>query len=506
MTDTTVVNPDEPFRMPDQAAVDNWRRSTPVPDFVQKEAAGVEGAQKADDAAMAQRNAAMLKPMSALSHTFSEPPPQIPDQKSLGPAPDAKDYHKHSIAFASAMAVLGAVASKFTRASGTAALSAFAGALNGWQQGNLQAYEEAAQKWEQDTKATIQNNRQIMEKYRLALENRKMNIDEQMSQIQLIATQYHDQIMYDAAAAKNYTMVAQIYEKNFEYTNKAEQAAATLQEKRDVQRQKNEQSATYWLSPEGQARFAQLPLPQQAAVKQMIDIYAAKAKGPNPQQLALQHYLEEHPNATAEEIQQFNAAGRPVRSAAAMSVQKFMQEHPDATSADIQAFQAKQAELSAEGRVKAQRETNLDIILRVTDSSIPAALAASDSVPRGKFVPINRLIQAGQVATSDPNLAKFAMANLQLAEGWARAMNPTGVMREGDRDLALKYLSTATSKETYKALVEQLRTQIQRERAAIQSGKQSAVSPPGEMPSTSEITGKGWTDLGNGVRIREKPQ
>jgi hypothetical protein len=186
-------------------------------------------------------------------------------------------------------------------------------------------------------------------------------------------------------------------------------------------------------------------------------------------------------------------------------VQKFMQENPNASSSDIQAFQARQAELSSAGRTKGTREENLDIILRVTDSAIPAALAASENVPRGSFVPLNKIIQGGQVATSDVNLGKFAMANLQLAEGWARAMNPTGVMRESDRDKALSFLSTATSKETYKALVEQLRTQIQRERAAIQSGKQSAVSAPGEMPSVSESTGSGWTDLGNGVRIREKP-
>jgi hypothetical protein len=83
-------------------------------------------------------------------------------------------------------------------------------------------------------------------------------------------------------------------------------------------------------------------------------------------------------------------------------------------------------------------------------------------------------------------------------------MNPTGVMRESDRDMALHFLSTATSAETYKKLVEQLRVQIQRERAAINSGTKDTISAPGEAPGVSESTGEGWTDLGNGVRIREK--
>jgi hypothetical protein len=428
------------------------------------------------------------------------PMPQQPTQQQLGPAPDAKDYQKGAMEFASAMAVLGAVASKFTRVTGTQALSAFAGALNGWKQGNMQAYEDAAKKWEQDTKATLENNRQIMDKYKLALENRKMNIDEQMSQIQLTAAQYHDKMMYDAAASKNYTLVAQIYEKNAEYTAKATDAAAKLQQKRDEQKQKNEQSAAYWLSPEGQQRFQQLPPAQQAGVKQLIDIYASK--NAKPQNAALTKFLEENPNATAQQIQNFQQAAHPPRSASGMSLQQFKQENPNATSADIQEFQAKQAEMNSAARAKGGREANLDIILRVTDSAIPAALAASENVPRGSFVPLNKLIQGGEIATSDVNLGKFAMANLQLAEGWARAMNPTGVMRESDRDKALSFLSTATSKETYKALVEQLRTQIQRERAAIQSGK--GLSAPGETPSASESTGAGWTDLGNGVRIREK--
>ena len=349
-----------------------------------------------------------------------------------------------------------------------------------------------------------------MEQYRQALQDRKANIDEQMSNIQLIATKYHDQMMYDAAQSKNYTMVAQIYEKNVQYTQKATEAAAKLQEKRDEQKTKNQQSAQYWLSPEGQAELntvnpdgtPKYGEAQKAGVKQLIDIYADKNF--KPANVGLQRFMEEHPNASAEEIQKFQQQGRPPRSASAESMAQFKREHPDATAEELQAFQARQAELSAEGRTKGTREANLDIILRVTNSAIPAAIEASDKVPRGQWVPLNQLIQKGQVASSDPALMQFGMANLQLAEGWARAMNPTGVMRESDRDKALSFLSTATSPETYKVLVHQLQTQIQRERAAIQSGKQSAVSPPGETPSVSETTGEGWTDLGGGVRIREK--
>jgi hypothetical protein len=89
------------------------------------------------------------------------------------------------------------------------------------------------------------------------------------------------------------------------------------------------------------------------------------------------------------------------------------------------------------------------------------------------------------VIASNPELRRFGMANLQLAEHWARAMNPTGVMRESDRDLALGFLSTADTKDTYRQVVNQLKTQITRERDAVRGARGDAHAPaatPGTVP------------------------
>jgi hypothetical protein len=144
----------------------------------------------------------------------------------------------------------------------------------------------------------------------------------------------------------------------------------------------------------------------------------------------------------------------------------------------IQKFAAQGIGLNAEERTRGNREGNLNLILKATEAAIPAALEASEAVERyaGKWVPVNQIIQKGQVATSDANLRKFGMANLQLAEHWARAMNPTGVMRESDRDLALSFLSTADSKATYREVVNQLKLQITRERDAVRNGGAPAAT------------------------------
>jgi hypothetical protein len=148
-----------------------------------------------------------------------------------------------------------------------------------------------------------------------------------------------------------------------------------------------------------------------------------------------------------------------------------------------QQFAAQGQGLNSEARTTGVREANLNLILKAADAAIPAALEASDKVARTGWVPLNQIIQGGQVIASNPDLKKFGMANLQLAEHWARAMNPTGVMRESDRDKALEYLSTKDSKETYREAVGQLRTQIERERDAVKATRGMTDLPGSSSPA-----------------------
>ena len=443
----------------------------PLPAFLKKEAAGLEGVQKADEAAFAQRNAAMLKPMSALSNMGGAP--QAPEQQKIGPAPDAKEYQKNSKEFLGAMAVLGAVASAFTRRQGTAALSAFAGAVNGWQSGNLQAYEEAAKKWEQDTKATLDNNRMIMEKYKLALENRKMNIDEQMSQIQLISTQYHDKIMYDAAAAKNYTLVAQVYEKNHEFTTKATDAAGKLQEKRDEQKQKNEQSAAYWLSPEGQTRFAQLPPVQQAAVKQLIDIFAQKAVGKS---------------AVAQDRQQY--------------INEYTAEHGAAPTSDqITSWEGERAGKTAEGAAVGRRAGGISIAVDEAHQTIPNVMAAAEKSAGKGYAIWNKLENRWNVQKGDEDFAFYVQQINSLINVYGRVISGGGKGTVSDLEHAREMLNPNMPLSAVKGSLRGFSTEVDIAEKApdrVRSRMKGSAAPP-------DSTKEGWTDFGNGVRIREKP-
>lgn len=161
--------------------------------------------------------------------------------------------------------------------------------------------------------------------------------------------------------------------------------------------------------------------------------------------------------------------------------------------------------LGAGARTAATREANLNIILKATEAAIPAAIDASEKLDRTGWVPLNRIIQGGRVIASDPDQKRFGMANLQLAEHWARAMNPTGVMRESDRDMALGFLNTADSKETYRVAVDQLHTQIERERAAVQSvkgGTSGATTPPGGGTQTASLPPEAVSRLKEGTHTK----
>lgn len=177
-------------------------------------------------------------------------------------------------------------------------------------------------------------------------------------------------------------------------------------------------------------------------------------------------------------------AGRTLEAVSNRAAEILMEENgmsPQEAAAHlgkkVQEFKASSMGQGAEARTAGVREANLNLILRATEAAVPAALEASEKVSRTGWVPVNKIIQNGEVIASSPELKRFGMANLQLAEHWARAMNPTGVMRESDRDKALSFLSTADSKDTYRQAVDQLKTQITRERDAVKGAPVTPSAP-----------------------------
>jgi hypothetical protein len=155
---------------------------------------------------------------------------------------------------------------------------------------------------------------------------------------------------------------------------------------------------------------------------------------------------------------------------------KLAAKYPDY---DEKIWENSQSGARAEGRTSGGRIGGLNVVLDALEAAVQPALERSKTVSRQGFVPLDKIIQGGQIITNDTELNRFGVANLQLAELWAKAMNPGGVMRVDDRNKALEFLSTAKSQEAYEANVNQIVSQIRRERDSIQAGRQKVLNPMG---------------------------
>jgi hypothetical protein len=393
-------------------------------------------------------------------------------------APKPQDYQKYSMEFASAMAVLGALAGRFTRNAGNASLNAFSGALKGWQEGNLQAYETAAKEWEQNTKKTIENNNIELEKYKEIMADKKLNIDQMMSAMNIVAAQYQNKIVFDSTVAKNYTMAFGAVDKMIIGQDKLQKSTDKLTQLRADQRAKIEaQVKTLNENPE---MLAQMPIEKYLALKG-----AAEALGLT---------LNELPKGAT-----WKAPITP-RSAPAIAVAKYIQEGIAAgtprTAADIQKFQAAQAGESAYARTAGSTAARIENATNEVEALLPQAIETSRALPRGKIVPVNKLVQDWLQGTSDPAYNDFALANFSLVNAYTRAMNPQGVPRITERleQKAYGILSTATSPEAYEVQAARLWKEVQASKSAVaktaegRSAGDINAPMPGAKPADD-----GWT-------------
>jgi hypothetical protein len=118
------------------------------------------------------------------------------------------------------------------------------------------------------------------------------------------------------------------------------------------------------------------------------------------------------------------------------------------------------------------------------------AKAASAAVPRGSFVPWNKLSQAADSSISDPALAKLKAATNSLINAYAAAVGG-GSPTVHDKEAAEKMLSTAQSPEAYNAVVDQLITETQaaldapgkvRSNLNTAAGRKPAEAAAGDVP------------------------
>jgi hypothetical protein len=115
------------------------------------------------------------------------------------------------------------------------------------------------------------------------------------------------------------------------------------------------------------------------------------------------------------------------------------------------------------------RAANISLAANEANNMIPIALKASDAVPRGDWMPWNKMMQAYQAGNSSPELARFVAATNSLVNAYVRAVSPSGVPTDSMREHAYSMLNSAQSPTAYKAVTSIMQDEM---KAALQAPEQ----------------------------------
>jgi hypothetical protein len=160
---------------------------------------------------------------------------------------------------------------------------------------------------------------------------------------------------------------------------------------------------------------------------------------------------------------------------------------------DLAARRAEYVGIMAGQRTLAQRQANIDTAAQEFQNVAPTVVEAARDLPRGAFVPWNKMVQIWEHGTSDPRLAKFAQGARTLANLYTRATVP-GASSVSDREDALSHLPTYTDEKSFEATVDFMRKEIsaaQKSPRDVRADLSDSISHPGrEAPPAAAGTTK----------------
>lgn len=129
----------------------------------------------------------------------------------------------------------------------------------------------------------------------------------------------------------------------------------------------------------------------------------------------------------------------------------------NAIAAQMSAYMGNVAGQKAAGTRAAQVGIASDEANKMAD----LALTSSKAVPRGEFVPFNKIANAVATNTSSPQMAAFYSATMSLVNAYARAISPVGAPTDAMRQKAIDMLNTAQGPEAYAATIAQMKKEME---------------------------------------------
>lgn len=162
------------------------------------------------------------------------------------------------------------------------------------------------------------------------------------------------------------------------------------------------------------------------------------------------------------------------------------------TGADQAAANAQFSGVKAGERTLGTRQANIDMAVQEAQNIIPIVKDASAKVPRGAFVPWNKLFQIAESGSSNKELLAFAQAAKSFANIYTRATVP-GASAVADREAAVEHLPTFTDQESFNAVLNIMEKEMAAAKASpgqvrqdmnnAITGRTGAPPSPGQTPN-----------------------
>ena len=416
---------------------------------------------------MQDRQRAMAPLVAQAGQMARQPLPQPPAQQQLPAAPQRNQPGEDEQWLMAAM-VLGVIGGAFTRQHVTNGLAAMTGALEGYQAGSKEKFEQNLKQWKAESERAKEANDAANTRYKQILESKKLAWDQKMQEIQLAAAQYKDMAAMQLVENGQGEKLGDMMLRRDEATAKMEQTK--LQMERDFRKMQETERHNRAM---------------EAARVQAAEVRRGAMGGRDDATIDM---LAELGMVNPSAIRQ----SMSVRDPDLPRVQQRFVEK--AKEAGLSAKEITDKQLQFTGEQSYQRTTGtmggrIEAAVGEVEQVAPLAVQASRNLPRGQFVPLNRIVQMGQEAISDPQYNDFLVKNQSLARAYGRAMNPQGVPRvsEAQEARAIGLLSMANSRQAYEVQVNALLQEIEASRRAITQARKGIPAPP----ATSAIPSAG---------------
>jgi hypothetical protein len=389
-----------------------------------------------------QREAAEGPVIDAAMKQLDQPLPQRPQTQQPPPVPKREEILSGVEQWMMALATAAGVMGGRGRNHAVNAMAAMTGAIDGLSEGSKEKFEQNMKVWDAENKRVEQINAQSRQEYLDTLNDRKLRTEEMSMRLQLIAQRYDDKVVQSLGSD---------YER-----------IANLIQARD---QLNQTAAEYTsgLRTLG-GRFGAAGRPSLSS--EAIDLSAAMFFVGNPNATRGMSALSGDPVAVRNRLAAAQSGAQPFPP-------ELLAEARKVTASQLQ-YRGQQSFQTTAGSMGARVEQASDEVV----SLLPQALEASDALPRGKWVALNVITQKYLQGTSDPAYNNLIAANNGLMTAYAKAMNPTGVPREGDKHIMdqIGLLNVAVSPEAYRTQLLRMAKEVQASKRAVartRSGEES---------------------------------